>query len=439
MSSVNSSYRTCAGVAPQRRSVRGPCTTSLPRSGTRGAVHARRPVCQTFLLQLPVGVVDDIRDPLHPAGVSVQPAPEQPFDRRLSGVELHEMEPPAQGEVHQGDRAVGGVHGADDVEGLGQGEGGLRVLEAHLLVAILQQEIQLAEDLGEVPPVDLVDDEEVPGVRLPPGHFRHVEQGPVPQLEAGTVSEQCRPVALDEVLVGVRRVELDQPHPPGRSGQAGRYLPGSVGLAGSGRALEDDLALVVEQLLDVLKKTDVKQEFLCQFFQGLRRLLLANGGLLCGRGCLHRLAPFCPPPHDALSVETAGGPGQAQFASSVDELIEKVERILVPLSRILGLGWGMACLAVGLPVERSHPERCIFRAQRHQKDRDRSQRARSISPDVFWCLVEEGADTLAGGRVVFRPQRSQGLQGVFRTGLDPLQDCVSPALRQSFVEPFRHQ
>ena len=200
-----------------------------------------RPSCSSF----PLAWLTTSRDPLHPAGVSVQPAPEQPFDRRLSGVELHEMEPPAQGEVHQGDRAVGGVHGADDVEILGQGEGGLRVLEAHLLVAILQQEIQLAEDLGEVPPVDLVDDEEVPVVRLSPGQFRHLEQWPVPELETCLALSQGWPVALDEVLVGVGRVELDEPHLTRGPGQAGRQFPGSIGLASAGRTLEDDLALVV--------------------------------------------------------------------------------------------------------------------------------------------------------------------------------------------------
>ena len=64
-----------------------------------------------------IGDVDDIRHPCKLGGALLgQPVAEQILDRRIVGVELLEVEPAAQCQVHQRDRAVGGVHRSDDVE-----------------------------------------------------------------------------------------------------------------------------------------------------------------------------------------------------------------------------------------------------------------------------------------------------------------------------------
>ena len=113
--------------------------------------------------QLFVGLSDHVLNPteLLIELVLIEPPAEESLDGSFVWVELDEVEPAAQREVHEGDGAVRGVHGADDVEVGRQGEGLVGVLEAHLLVPVLQKEIELAEDLGEVATVDLGNDEEV--------------------------------------------------------------------------------------------------------------------------------------------------------------------------------------------------------------------------------------------------------------------------------------
>ena len=79
------------------------------------------------------------------------------------------------------DGAVGGVHRPDDVEVFRQLESFalLRVLKVHLLVAVLQKEVQLAEHLGEVAAVYLVYDEEVLGVFIFLGALGGAKQRPL--------------------------------------------------------------------------------------------------------------------------------------------------------------------------------------------------------------------------------------------------------------------
>ena len=49
---------------------------------------------------------------------------------------------------------------------VGQREGLIGVLEVDAVVAVLEEEVQLAEDLGDVAAVDLVDDQDVGLVRV---------------------------------------------------------------------------------------------------------------------------------------------------------------------------------------------------------------------------------------------------------------------------------
>ena len=80
----------------------------------------------------------------------------------MRGIQFDEREPAAHGCVDPGDRPVGGVHRADQEQVLRERELLVRgVLQADGLVAVLQQEVQLAEHLGQVRAVDLVDDQDV--------------------------------------------------------------------------------------------------------------------------------------------------------------------------------------------------------------------------------------------------------------------------------------
>ena len=80
--------------------------------------------------------------------------------------EGEERETAPHGGVHQGDRPVRRVHGADDEEVGRQGEPVLRVHEQHAVVPVLQEKVQLAEYLGQIAPVDLIEDQEVGLVRV---------------------------------------------------------------------------------------------------------------------------------------------------------------------------------------------------------------------------------------------------------------------------------
>ena len=106
-----------------------------------------------------------------------QPAREQTLDRRDARVQLDEREPAPHRGVDPRDRPVGGVHRADQEQVLREDELlARRVLQADRLVAVLQQEIQLAEHLGQVRPVDLVDDQDVRGARVIGRHLGEVAE-----------------------------------------------------------------------------------------------------------------------------------------------------------------------------------------------------------------------------------------------------------------------
>jgi hypothetical protein len=114
-----------------------------------------------------------------------------------------------------------------------------------------RQEVQLAEHLGQVRSVDLVDDQDVSRGRVRRGHLREVAERPGPQREGqAAVAAGGGPEPLEEVLVRVRRVELDELDRP-VFGQVPGETGGQVGLARARRPVEDDLLALREQVPDL--------------------------------------------------------------------------------------------------------------------------------------------------------------------------------------------
>jgi len=181
-----------------------------------------------------------------------QPACEQALDGWEARVQFDEHEPAAHRSVDPRDRPVGGVHRADQEQVLGKDELLIRrVLQADRLVAVLQQEVQLAEHLGQVRPVDLVDDQDVGRGGVGPGYLSEVAERPGAQRERQrSAATWFGPEAFEEVLVGVGRVELDELN-RAVVGQVTGQFAGEVSLAGPGRPIEDDLLALPEQIGDL--------------------------------------------------------------------------------------------------------------------------------------------------------------------------------------------
>ena len=78
-------------------------------------------------------------------------------------------------------------------------------------------------------------------------------QRSVVQPEARHAGVESRPVTFDEILVRVRRVELDDAHALRSAGQVEGELLRDVGLSGAGWPVEDHLALLIEEADDVLE------------------------------------------------------------------------------------------------------------------------------------------------------------------------------------------
>ena len=152
--------------------------------------------------QQSVGAVENVGDPLHIGALVAQPAPQKPGDGRLVGMELHEVEPPPQSQIHQRDGAVGGVHRADNVE-IRRQRKLAAVLKLDLLIPILQQEVQLAEHFGEVAAIDFVYDEKVARAGVFRSPLRREHERPIPKREPGTPADQRGTKAPNEILIGV--------------------------------------------------------------------------------------------------------------------------------------------------------------------------------------------------------------------------------------------
>ena len=178
-------------------------------------------------------------------------------DRRLRRVQLDEGEAASNGRVHQRDRAVRGVHRSDDEEVWRQLEGLHRlVLQAYCLVAVLKQEVELTKDFRDVRTVHFVDDEDVGVVAIlrVAGFCSEQSQRSVLQFEGWMPGLGLRrTVPLEEVLVGVGRVELHQPHAAGVCHKVLCDLLGEKRLAGARGAVEHDLLALLEQVDDLLQ------------------------------------------------------------------------------------------------------------------------------------------------------------------------------------------
>lgn len=124
-----------------------------------------------------VGFVKEVGYPGHVGAVGLQPAAQQPVDRPLVGEVGQEVEASPQRRVDQRDRTVGGVHRRDDPDVCWQAERRVGVLQPQLLVAVLQQEVQLAEHLGDIAAVELVDYQDVAGLGVVAGSLGHELHG----------------------------------------------------------------------------------------------------------------------------------------------------------------------------------------------------------------------------------------------------------------------
>ena len=130
-----------------------------------------------------------------------------------------------------------------------------RILELDPLVSVLEQEVELPEDLGHVPPVDLIHDQEVRLRGMLPSAPRALAQSPGNEAELDlSVAGRDRPVALEEVLVRAGGMELDQPHVPAVLGEMAAESRRDERLSGSGWPVEDELPLLLEKIEDVLLK-----------------------------------------------------------------------------------------------------------------------------------------------------------------------------------------
>ena len=161
-------------------------------------------------------MVDPAPDVLHQCRVEAA-FPNHPVAPRLSeaGLQGDEGEAAAKREVDERERAIGDVHGSDDVEVLRHVDRPpfailVRIAELDRIAGRslvgLQERQQLAEDLGGTATVDLLDDHHVPRGRIrrcvPDGlHEYAVRQGQLPVTH--------RAPASDEVFVGEVRMELD--------------------------------------------------------------------------------------------------------------------------------------------------------------------------------------------------------------------------------------
>ena len=122
-----------------------------------------------------------------------------------------------------------------------------RVLEPDALIAVLEQEVQLAEDLRDVPAIDLVYDQQVGRGRIRLRLVGDLAERAVDELEAQrSALLQLRSVPLEEVLVGVRRVELDQPVTAAVRLNVAAEVLRDIRLAAARRSIEDQLLLLLQ-------------------------------------------------------------------------------------------------------------------------------------------------------------------------------------------------
>ena len=129
--------------------------------------------------------------------------------------DLEETEASAQRIVDHGQAAVGSIHHTDNVQIFRDIEGHPVIGQCDLFTPMVafNQHHQLAEDLAQVAPVDLIDQEKVFSVGVVGSLLAEAVKYTLCQLEAGAV----RPVAQHDILVGVILVELNKLNPGGIS------------------------------------------------------------------------------------------------------------------------------------------------------------------------------------------------------------------------------
>ena len=159
---------------------------------------------------------------------------------------LEEAEASAQCIVDHGQTAVGGVHHADDVEIFRDIEGQPIIGQRDLFTPVVafDQHHQLTEDLAQVAPVDLIDEEKVFSVGVVGSFLTEAVKYTLGQLEAGAI----RSVAQHEILVRVILMELHELHPGGigLTHHRVRQPFGGIGLSNAGCALQNDIFLAVQ-------------------------------------------------------------------------------------------------------------------------------------------------------------------------------------------------
>src|SRR6478735_3275243 len=253
--------RPCSGIGASSMVIGGSTPRSRPRQvelAVAGSDVLPAELGQLVLAAVELVLVDAVDELGHPHRpvVDLEPPAQQAFHRPVVRHERHEVEAPAQSRVDERDGAVGGVHRADEVEVGRQLEALVGpVARLDRVRAVLEQEEELTEDAREVRTVDLVDDHDVRCQRIRLGRLREESERALAQLvDHLALVVDLRPEALEEVLVAAARVELDDVA-LGRVGLQGLREPlGEVGLAGAGRAVEDDLLLLLEQALDLAEE-----------------------------------------------------------------------------------------------------------------------------------------------------------------------------------------
>ena len=159
---------------------------------------------------------------------------------------LKEAETPAQRIVDHGEAPVGGVHHADDVEIFRDIEGQPIIGQRDLFTPVVafNQHHQLTEDLAQVAPVDLVDEEKVFPVGVVGSLLAEAVKYALGQLKAGTV----RPVAQHEILGGVILVELHELYPGGigLTHHRVRQPFSGVGLSNAGCTLQNNVLFAAQ-------------------------------------------------------------------------------------------------------------------------------------------------------------------------------------------------
>ena len=233
---------------------------------------------------------------------------------------------------------------------------------------------------------------------------------------------------LDEVLVGVRRVELDQTDSFRRAGETSRQLPRDEGLARPGRPLKDDLTLVVEQLLDRPQVRDVEEQRLGerpQVGRGLtsRRFVRFAFGL---GGVVLRRITLDPPDH-RLRFEAVAGPVQSPLRRLFDDPVEETQHVLVQRPLVLiARKLAVTDARAGVVELRRLERRIPLGVQCHQQDRDRPQPDSSAADHATWPSAGERANPRdhfiirrRRRSVVPCPERSHRFRPVI--GSEPLQ------------------